>query len=193
MATPPTSKRDPKQEAAGRAEADQEARNALAAVLAAERRARLTAGSRDAITDDASLICGRIACGASIKTVAGELSVAADVLAAWLLHPDRVEQYRTALLAAGHMFATEAVEIADDIRLPAPDRKVMVDARWQAARTMGRDWYADKVQVEHTGTVDMAVALDAAAARVRRALAGPVMDAEIVSVAHAMSATVPTP
>lgn len=138
-------KRDPKQEAQGRAEADQEARNALALTLASERRAKITSGSRGEITADVALVCARIACGASLVSVAAELGVAADLLAAWLFHADRHEQYNTALRARADLRTTEIIDIADDLRIPAQDRRVMVEARQWEAKVFGREYYADKL------------------------------------------------
>lgn len=150
-------KRDPKQEAAGREEARTESRRALAQ----ERAQRLAEGQTDADVPagtDVAWVAGQIACKRSIPTIAREIGCGADKLAAWLLHPDRRETYNAGLLGFAHNCATETIEIADDLTLDAVDKKVMIDARWAAAKTMGREFYADRVQIEaevrHRHTVD---------------------------------------
>lgn len=142
-------KRDPKQEAAARAEADQEARNALAAVLAAERRARLTAGSRGEITaTDGELIFTRLSTGHSVETIAAELKIAADILSAWILNPDRDERRRNAFMACAHHWGTKIAETACDLRIPALERRVMIEGMQWAAAKLGREFFGDKVQVQ---------------------------------------------
>lgn len=141
-------KRDPKQEAQAREEAEQEARDKLAALLRSERALALTVGSRGPITADPELVFAQFACGASIETVAGELGVASDVLAAWALHPDRAEQFQRAMLFCGHYWGTKIVEVANDLRVLPADRRVQVEAMQWAAAKMGREFYADRLQAQ---------------------------------------------
>lgn len=143
----PTSKRDPKQEAQAREEARRESR----AQAAAERSQALAVGVSTSDVPsgtDLTTVCGRISLKKSIQTIARELGCGAGKLAAWLLHPDHVETYNAGLRGFAHNCATEIIEIADDLTIDAADKRVMIETREWAAKTMGREFYGDKVQVQ---------------------------------------------
>lgn len=136
-------KRDPKQEAQAREEGRRESRQQAAT----ERTQALALGVSDADVPpgtDLVAVCGRISLKKSIPTIARELGCGADKLAAWLLHPDRVKTYNAGLRGFAHNCATEIIEIADDLTLDPMDKRVMIETREWAAKTMGREFYADK-------------------------------------------------
>lgn len=128
----------------------------------------------------AELICTRLANGESLRKIcATEGFPSPSTILEWAKYPDELlrpgfqDQYIKAKTIGYHMMADEIIEIADDsgkdrIKKTLPSGKVIevidrdniqrdklrVESRFKIiSKTLPE--YADKVQVEHTGTIDL--------------------------------------
>lgn len=74
----------------------------------------------------------------------------------WLgAHPEFAEQYARAKEQAAEGEASRILEIADDPDLDHNNKKVMIDARkWIASKLLPKK-YGDKVETEHSGTIEV--------------------------------------
>jgi hypothetical protein len=102
-------------------------------------------------------ICKRVADGDTLRAIATSYGVSPGTILNWVTStPEDVEQYTRARAAAADLFESEIIESAmatDSEKAPAD--RVKIDAlKWVAARRAPKR-YGDKIQTEHSGSVNL--------------------------------------
>jgi transposase len=102
-------------------------------------------------------ICTRVADGETLRAIATSYGVSPGTILNWVTStPEDIEQYTRARAAAADLFESEIIESAmatDSEKAPAD--RVKIDAlKWVAARRAPKR-YGDKVQTEHSGSIQL--------------------------------------
>ena len=102
-------------------------------------------------------ICEKIADGQSLRQIAKEGGMPKpSTVCLWLTkHKDFAEQYAHAREAQAEMLAQDIIAVADDSEIDPNARRIMVDARkWVASKLLPKK-YGDKIETEHSGTIEV--------------------------------------
>jgi transposase len=102
-------------------------------------------------------ICTRVADGETLRAIATSYGVSPGTILNWVTStPEDIEQYTRARAAAADLFESEIIESAmttDSEKAPAD--RVKIDAlKWVAARRAPKR-YGDKIQTEHSGSIQL--------------------------------------
>jgi hypothetical protein len=108
----------------------------------------------------AERICSLIAQGYSVRQIATMDDMPArSTIHVWLdQQPGFASDYQRAVEVRTEGYAEEIVGIADDMSIPPEHKRVMVDARKFVAIKLLPKKYGDKVDLNHTGTLNVAPA-----------------------------------
>lgn len=103
--------------------------------------------------EQGNLICDKLTEGVSLRKLCMQDDFpTASTVYVWLdRFPEFAEKYARAREAATEDMLEDIIEIADNPKLEAQDKRVRIDARKWAMSKLKPKKYGDKVGVEHTG------------------------------------------